>query len=195
MGAERDGWQWSIFNWFIFVLFVIKNFGLNLSKLGLISVKIRSNMKCLTGQLSWKSVRNFPNFRNSSISVTTEFFCVLNPKTLRLYTPFVSCYFYKNNAAPLYSMWREALLVASWGHDERVCSETSSRLEARCIGLATRVDERADLVRLRVRRKMRAWNGFFIPNSPLLAYNPNFSPAIFPAQDGGHRRIYGFGAK
>jgi hypothetical protein len=34
------------------VLFVIKNFGLNLSKFGLISVKIRSNMKCLTGQLS-----------------------------------------------------------------------------------------------------------------------------------------------
>ena len=33
------------------VLFVIKKFRLNLSKFGLISVKIWSNMKCLTGQL------------------------------------------------------------------------------------------------------------------------------------------------
>jgi hypothetical protein len=33
-------------------------------------------------------------------------------------------------------MRREALLVASWDHDEHVCCETSSRLEVRCIGLA-----------------------------------------------------------
>ena len=76
--------------------------------------------------------------------------------TMRLYTPSVSCYFYKNNPAPLYSMRREALLFASRGDDERMCSETSSRLEARCIGPTTRVDEHADSVRVHARRKPRA---------------------------------------
>ena len=41
--------------------------------------------------------------------------------------PSVSCYFYINNPAPLYSMRREALLVATRGDDEHVFSETSSR--------------------------------------------------------------------
>jgi hypothetical protein len=68
--------------------------------------------------------------------------------TTRQYTPSMSCYFYKNNPAPLYSMRREALLVASRGDDEHTCSETSSQLEACCIGPTTRVDERADSVRV-----------------------------------------------
>ena len=75
---------------------------------------------------------------------------------MHLYTPSVSCYFYKNNPAPLYSMRREALLFASRGDHERTCSETSSRLEARCIGPTTRVNEHADSVRVRARRKLRA---------------------------------------
>ena len=77
--------------------------------------------------------------------------------TMRLYTPSVSCYFYKNNPAPLYSMRREALLFASRGDDERTCSKTSSQLVARCIGPTTpRVDEHADSVRVRAQRKLRA---------------------------------------